>query len=305
MHGVTLRQLEAFVAIVQGGTLSAAAEQLCLSKAAVSMSLNELEKQLDCRLFERVRNRLQVNDQGRHLLPLADDVLHRMQDIQTLFASTAQVQGTLRVGASASIGNYLLPELIAGYRQHYPAVKLEATISNTRSLGQMLGGFALDIALVEGQLSSPDLVCHDWQGDRLLVIAAPDHPLSGEAGLCLGDLEDQGWLLREQGSGSREQFHRLLGDQLLAWHSVLELNTTEALVNAVACGLGLCLISGLAAERALADGRVRALDVDPPLLRRLKWVVHREKYQHPALASFIRYCAQWRRPVSRPVVVAE
>ncbi len=296
MQGVTLRQLEAFVAIVQGGTLSNAAEQLCLSKAAVSMTLNELEKQLNCRLFERVRNRLQVNDQGRQLMPLADEVLHRMQDIQTLFVCAAQVQGTLRVGASASIGNYLLPALLAGFRRQYPEVKLEAAINNTRTLGEMLEGFELDIALVEGQLSSANLAGHDWLGDQLLVIAAPDHPLARQSSLCLGDLEDQGWLLRESGSGSREQFHRLVGDRLLGWHSVLELNTTEALVNGVACGLGLCLISRLAVERALADGRVVALDVDPSLHRRLKWVVHREKYQHPALASFIRYCAQWRRP---------
>jgi DNA-binding transcriptional LysR family regulator len=287
---ITLKQLRLFVAVVQAGNLAEAASRLFITKAAASMSLQELEKQLDCRLFDRVRNRLQLNTQGAQLLPLADELLQRLDTIEHLFQSSDRANGVLHIGASHTIGNYLLPRLIADFSRLHPHVEFKVEISNTRTVVGQLTDFRLDMALLEGTLSDGNLCQQEWMPDRMLVVAAPDHPLARAGRLCMADLEQQRWLLREQGSGSREQFQRLIGSHLQSWQPGLELNTTESILNAVACGLGLCLLSGLATAAAVRDGRVVVLDLQPEIQRPLRLAWNKEKYLHPVLAEFIAFC---------------
>ena len=290
---ISLKQLRLFVAVVQAGNLAEAAERLFISKAAASMSLQELEKQLDCRLFDRVRNRLQLNTQGAQLLPLADELLQRLDTIEHLFQRSDRASGVLRIGASHTIGNYLLPRLLADFLQCHPDVDFKVDISNTRTLVGQLADFRLDMALLEGSSSDSNLCLQEWMPDSMQVVAAPNHPLAQAGRLGMADLEQQRWLLREPGSGSREQFQRLIGSHLQSWQPGLELNTTESILNAVAAGLGLCLLSGLATTAAVKDGRVVVLDLQPGILRPLRLAWHKEKYLHPVLAEFIDFCHHW------------
>lgn len=290
---ISLKQLRLFVAVVQAGNLAEAAERLFITKAAASMSLQELEKQLDCRLFDRVRNRLQLNTQGAQLLPLADELLQRLDTIEHLFQRSDRASGVLRIGASHTIGNYLLPRLLADFLQNHPDVDFKIEISNTRTLVEQLADFRLDMALLEGNSSDSNLCLQEWMPDSMHVVAAPNHPLALTGRLNMADLEQQRWLLREPGSGSREQFQRLIGSHLQSWQAGLELNTTESILNAVAAGLGLCLLSGLAATAAVQDGRVVVLDLQPGIQRPLRLAWHKEKYLHPVLAEFIEFCHHW------------
>lgn len=290
---ISFKQLRLLVTLVQAGNLAAAAERLCITKAAASMSLQELEKQLDCRLFDRVRNRLQLNTQGAQLLPLADELLQRLDTIEHLFQRSDRASGVLRIGASHTIGNYLLPRLLADFLQCHPDVDFKVDISNTRTLVGQLADFRLDMALLEGSSSDSNLCLQEWMPDSMQVVAAPNHPLAEAGRLGMADLEQQRWLLREPGSGSREQFQRLIGSHLQSWQPGLELNTTESILNAVAAGLGLCLLSGFATTAAVKDGRVVVLDLQPGILRPLRLAWHKEKYLHPVLAEFIDFCHHW------------
>ena len=111
---LTLQQLKVFATIARHGNLGGTASELCLSKGAVSQSLQELERQLATPLFDRVHPRLQLNNEGRLLQPAAEELLTRMQEIEQLFSPDAEPSGQLRLGASQTIGNYLLPSLLAG-----------------------------------------------------------------------------------------------------------------------------------------------------------------------------------------------
>lgn len=291
---ITFKQLRVFVVLAQSGNLADAAEQLSISKAAVSMALQELERQLDCRLFERVRNRLQLNTQGRQLLPLGEELLQRVDAIQGLFLREDGACGQLRLGASHTVGNYLLPQLMADFLRLHPATEFRVQIDNTRTLAAELQDFCLDLVLVEGELSPEGVRQFEWMEDELQVIATPSHPLASRARLTMADLEGERWLLREQGSGSREQFHRFIGSHLQDWRLAMELNTTESLLNSVACGLGLCFISKLATQRAVSEGRVVVLNIEPTMRRYLRLAVHQDKYLHPTLEIFLAFCRQWR-----------
>ncbi|MDP5293420.1 LysR substrate-binding domain-containing protein [Oceanimonas sp. CHS3-5] len=283
---ITLKQLQVFASIARHGNLGLAAEEVCLSRGAVSQSLSELERRLGSPLFDRVHPRLQLNDQGLRLQPLAEDVLSRVADIERQFEGGGELTGHLRLGASQTIGNYLLPALLA--RQ--PWLQAGVTITNTQTLCDMVARFELDMALIEGENRHAELDTQDWLQDEMLIVAGPSHVLAGQGCLTPACLAGSDWVLREPRSGSREQFDRQLAPHLADMGRVLELNTPEAVMQAVEQGLGLALISRLAAADRLARGRLVVIDVGLDLPRTLSLVWHRQKYHSALLRRFVDTC---------------
>ncbi|MFQ1884689.1 LysR substrate-binding domain-containing protein [Aeromonas veronii] len=298
---LTLQQLKVFATIARYGNLGLAANELCLSKGAVSQSLQELERQLSTPLFDRIHPRLQLNNEGRLLQPAAEELLTRMQDIENLFSPDAEPSGQLRLGASQTIGNYLLPTLLASSKQEL-GLPPKVTINNTHLLCHALANFELDMALIEGENHHPDLLAEPWLQDEMLVVAPPDHPLANKKDLSLSRLGGETWVLREAQSGSREQFIQQIQPELPRWQPGLELNTLEAVMLAVEKGLGISFISRLAASDRLAEGRLIALPLSRRFPRQLSLIWHKQKYHSTSLRHFIHFCrAQVKdAEVSRP-----
>lgn len=289
---ITLRQLRSFCAVARHGNLGAAAEALFLSRGAISQALQELERQLGTPLFDRVHPRLQLNSEGRLLHPLAEDLLARLHDIEGLFGQDGAEAGLLRLGASQTIGNYLLPNLLAPL--HSETGRLEVVITNTHNLCQQLANFELDLALIEGECVHDELVTESWLEDEMVIIAPPDHPLAGRQELELAELSNERWVLRESHSGSRERFDQQIRPHLVRPVQGLELNTLEAVMLSVERGLGLSFISELAARDRLQSGRLVRLSVSRRFPRRLKLVWHRQKYLSRAMQRFITFCQAQR-----------
>ncbi|MCC0090069.1 LysR substrate-binding domain-containing protein [Aeromonas veronii] len=286
---LTLQQLKVFATIARYGNLGLAANELCLSKGAVSQSLQELERQLSTPLFDRIHPRLQLNNEGRLLQPAAEELLTRMQDIENLFSPDAEPSGQLRLGASQTIGNYLLPTLLASSKQEL-GLPPKVTINNTHLLCHALANFELDMALIEGENHHPDLLAEPWLQDEMLVVAPPGHPLANKKELSLSRLGGEAWVLREAQSGSREQFIQQIQPELPRWQPGLELNTLEAVMLAVEKGLGISFISRLAASDRLADGRLIALPLSRRFPRQLSLIWHKQKYHSTSLRHFIHFC---------------
>ncbi|WP_368157004.1 LysR substrate-binding domain-containing protein [Aeromonas sp. R10-2] len=286
---LTLQQLKVFATIARYGNLGLAANELCLSKGAVSQSLQELERQLSTPLFDRIHPRLQLNNEGRLLQPAAEELLTRMQDIENLFSPDAEPSGQLRLGASQTIGNYLLPTLLASSKQEL-GLPPKVTINNTHLLCHALANFELDMALIEGENHHPDLLAEPWLQDEMLVVAPPGHPLANKKELSLSRLGGETWVLREAQSGSREQFIQQIQPELPRRQPGLELNTLEAVMLAVEKGLGISFISRLAASDRLADGRLIALPLSRRFPRQLSLIWHKQKYHSTSLRHFIHFC---------------
>ncbi|WP_323916185.1 LysR substrate-binding domain-containing protein [Aeromonas veronii] len=286
---LTLQQLKVFATIARYGNLGLAANELCLSKGAVSQSLQELERQLSTPLFDRIHPRLQLNNEGRLLQPAAEELLTRMQDIENLFSPDAEPSGQLRLGASQTIGNYLLPTLLASSKQEL-GLPPKVTINNTHLLCHALANFELDMALIEGENHHPDLLAEPWLQDEMLVVAPPGHPLANKNELSLSRLGGETWVLREAQSGSREQFIQQIQPELPRWQPGLELNTLEAVMLAVEKGLGISFISRLAVSDRLKDGRLVALPLTRRFPRQLSLIWHKQKYHSASLRHFIHFC---------------
>lgn len=284
---ISLKKLQVFSSIAKNGNLTAAAAELYLSKAAVSQALAELEAHLRVPLFDRVHPRLKLNEQGRLLQPLADEILARVQDIELLFSEQTP-QGQLRVGASQTIGNYLLSSLLSAL----PPGQLQVSIDNSYSLCQQLRQFELDLALIEGENLYPELETVPWRRDEMILVAGSSHPLKQQAIVNYAQLNGQNWVLREAQSGSREQFNRYIAPNLQQLGAITELNSLEAVMGAVEAGLGLTLISALAAADRVAQGRLIPIPLPQPLTRQLKLVWHKQKYHSILARQFIAACQQ-------------
>ena len=300
MH-VTLRQLQIFRAIALSGSTTAAAQSVPLSQSAASAALNELERILNARLFDRVGKRLLLNDEGRALLPTALAVLDGARNLETAFLGADHAAHVdLHLFASTTIGNYILPRLLARFRDLVPAAQLQLQIGNTRDVVTAVREFAADLGLIEGPCHASDIVVVPWLEDELVIVASPMHPLAKAAKrgkLTAKQLSRSCWLLREPGSGTRETVEQALLPHLVNVESTMTLGSSESIKNAVAEGLGVSCLSRYVVQDLAAAGRLSVLDTRlPRLTRRLTIIHHRRKLLSDSLSGFIAHCraqTQW------------
>jgi DNA-binding transcriptional LysR family regulator len=297
MHAprITLRQLQIFKAVAESGSTGTAADSVALSQSATSAALNELEAQLGHTLFDRVGKRLVLNDNGRALLPQALAVLDGAGGIESWAQERDRQYGRLRIGASTTIGNYLLPSMLAQFRDALPANvrdgwQAQVTIANTLAITRQVASFALDLGLIEGPCHEPELDALPWLEDQLVVVAAATDPLVSFGGGPVGIevLRQATWLLREPGSGTREIINSALIPHLHQLRAGIEFGNAEAIKRGVACGLGIsCLSHSVVADMVKAGELCILQTVLPPLTRRFYIVLHQKKQRTPGLLRLL------------------
>ncbi|GHB42885.1 LysR family transcriptional regulator [Pseudovibrio japonicus] len=290
---VTFRQLKVFVCITQEGSITAAAEKLFLTKSAVSMALAELERQLGRKMFDRTNKQLILNEQGRRLLPLADELLDRVDAITQLFEGEDATNGNLRVGSSYTIGNHLLPTLLGDFRKHTGYLHQSLSLSNSTTTCRMLLDFELDLGFIEAKISDKHLVIEPWMTDEMVVVCAPSQAPQADSPFDLEVLEGRNWVLREPGSGTREFFVMEVAAKLEEWTVAFELSSTTAIINSVIAGLGYTMLSRRSVSTAIEDGRLAVVPLKHTMIRQFSLVYNKEKYQSPVFKSFREYAHKW------------
>ncbi|CAJ0797615.1 HTH-type transcriptional regulator HdfR [Ralstonia condita] len=281
----TLRQWAVFAAIARCETTTAAGEQLGLSQSAVSAALAELESTLGQPLFDRHARRLHLNALGRQLLPQAQALLDHADALEH---ATAQASVRLKLAASSTIGNYVLPALLAGFRQQIaPDSQLDVLIGNTQDVVDAVQRFEVDIGLIEGTCRGESLEIETWIEDEMVIVAAPGHPLASGP-VSHNALREAGWLMREPGSGTRELIDSRIAALIGPLHVALELGHSEAIQRTVAAGYGISCLSRHVVADALHDGRLVELDCNlPRIARPLLIVRHHDKHPTHGLTQFI------------------
>ncbi len=283
-----VRHLEFFVAMARAGSTRAAAERLSRSQSAASTAVTELEDLIGAPLFDRVGRRMVINENGLSLLPRAMSVLDQLGEMQQLFSQDRAVP--LRVAASLTIGEYLLPGLVAQWNQRHPQSAAHLVIGNTSEVIDAVAAFGVDIGFIEGPQTHPDLMVRSWLTDELVVFASPTHPLAGRV-VGLPRLREARWALRERGSGTREAADRWLLEHLGSFQVAFELGSPQAIKQLVASGTALGCLSRLAVAQSLDSGALVELKTRlPPAIRRLAMVVHRNKRLGRSTMDFVRQC---------------
>jgi DNA-binding transcriptional LysR family regulator len=291
----SLRQVQVFLAIARHESVSLAARELGMSQSAASGALAELEHQFDVQLFDRIGKRLQLNALGRSLRAPAEGLHEQARALEHALAAPGG-GGSLAVGATLTIGNYVAVPLMAKFMSRYPGSHVTLAVANMAETARRVENFEIDVGLVEGELSNPDLDVSRWCDDELVVFCAPGHPFSHKRSLRDAELRQAAWIVREPGSGTRQAFERAMAGLLPELHIALELQHTEAIKSAVEAGLGVGCVSRIAVQDAFRHGTLLPCKVKHRnFQRQFFFVVHKQKYRSATLEQWLDLCRkQWK-----------
>lgn len=236
--------LKIFVTVVENKDLSHDAEELYLSHPNVSSQIQSLEEELGTKLVDSSSNRLELTQSGeiyyeyaKQILLLKDKAKQEIKRISNVIA------GNLKVGASFTIGEYILPFVVAEFAAEYPKVEIETTIANTREIIQGVQSNHLDIALVEGEVNQSDILVRPLMEDEIILLVPNQHPLARLPIVTSEHLQDQVWVLRESGSGTRAFSDKLFNEWGIKVRKSYIFGSGQAIKQAVSAGLGIALVS--------------------------------------------------------------
>ncbi len=255
-----LHKLRIFATIARLGNFTRAAELLHMTQPTVSQQIAALEAQLGAPLVERMPRQARLTPAGQALLPYAEQLLSLSEEAtEATRAAAGLADRTLRLGAGHTLATYLLPGLLGRYRAHYPKRLVRISVGNTAELLELVASDVVEVALVGSPAQHPRVAVTEFMHDRLVVIVAPGDGWAARAAVELEELRDRVLLTREPGSALHATVEHLLGPPTLAGDQVILLGETEAIKRSVEAGLGVALIQGIAVQREVAAGNLRAL----------------------------------------------
>jgi DNA-binding transcriptional LysR family regulator len=285
---MNLNHLAIFHAVAQTGSMTQGAERLDISQPAVSKQVQELESALGVHLFDRIGRRVRLSQAGEILADYARRLFGLAHEAEAAMADVRAVgRGRLVVGASTTIGTYLLPGVVAEFWRRYPRVELLVEIENTEQVHRRLVGLEFDVGLTEGFVEEEELDAEVFHRDELVVIASPNHKLAANSRVPLSALQEEPFILREPGSGTRTVEERALARLKLPVRVALALGSTEAIKRVVAEGVGLAIVSRLAVHTECPAGTLAVLPVAGLRIERPLHLVRRKgRRDGPALQAF-------------------
>jgi DNA-binding transcriptional LysR family regulator len=286
---VTLRQLRLLLALAEHGSVTAAARAEGVTQPALSQSLRALERKFGVALAKRAGRHLVLTGAAQTAVEYARRITRLTEEAESAMREIAGLKrGALNIGASTVPGTYLLPRLLGAFRARYPEIRLGLRIGDTRQVADWVGRGTVDFGVIGETHEDVGLSITPFRRDELVVIAPPDHPLARRRTIDAAALATEPLILRESGSSTRETLERALAAAGRAPTILFELGSTEAILHAVAAGLGASVVSELAVEgghhaRRLRVRRATRLD----LTRYLAVVVHPDARLSPAAALFM------------------
>lgn len=283
---LTLRQMEIFLNVVKSGHLTNVAKDMSLSQSAISMSIKELENILGRPVFDRINKKLVLNEVGRAFHKEIDPIFKKLSDIEYEFKNSEN-KGMIRVGASTTIVDYLMPSIICSYMSSYPDVKITLKEGNTQEIADMIKEGSIDIGFVEGFVSGSDIIKEKIGVDELLLVTENKTIANGEPAY-IDELASMRWVLREEGSGTREVFLDYIKEKVDDLNIFLELGHTESIKSILKNRECLTCISKISVDKELNEGKLFRVPVKNFECKRdFLMVYHKDKYHSALFEKFV------------------
>lgn len=288
MH-ISFRQLEIFISVAKLGTVVKASEKIGISQSAASMSLNELEKNLQAPLFVRVGRNLKLTPFGENQLVLAEDILTLGRKFER-FGKESTEEYKIHIGASQTIGNYFLPKLMAEFMRANPNIHLEVSFHNSEEVIEKVTQRGVDLGFIESSLDPKNLWKCSCRKDNLIIVASKNNPLTSKKNLVLQDLLEAKWILREKGSGTRDIFVQAMGDYFEQLNVAMNLDQHLAILNLVENSDFLTPVSESIVADRIANGALVKLEVPfLPLSRQWSLIGLPGQIPNEQVKSFIEF----------------
>ena len=272
--------------------MTTAAKTLFISQSAISQAVTELEKYYNVKLFERLSRKLYLTRAGEKLLGYARHMIRMNADIEREMKSLCE-SGVIRIGASVTVGANLLPGIVAAFRKTSPETEIEVFEDNTEQVEKRLLSDQTDLGLVEGETISPDILSTPFMQDELVLVCGAGHRFCTMCAVAPRKLEQEPFIIREKGSGTRKTFEDVMTAHKLNWKVSWTCNNADTIKAAVIAGLGVSVISMRAVEREVRAGELFIRPVEGIRFdRTFKLVYHKNKYLTPQMDAFIALCVK-------------
>ncbi|MBT2287793.1 LysR family transcriptional regulator [Paenibacillus albidus] len=294
---MNFHQLHIFYTVSERGSFSAAAQTLHMTQPAVTMQVQALEDYFGTKLFNRSTKKIVLSEAGQTLMPFALRSIQLMRETDlAMSAFTHMLEGRLQLGASLTIGEYVLPRLLGPFGKEYPNISIMMKVMNTTQIMEEINKHQLNFGLIEAPVTHPDMVIEPVMGDELKLIVPAEHPLADQDEVTLEEALRHPFVLRERGSGTR----RVMEEQMLAkgldpaaMTVVMELGSTGAVKSAVEAGLGITMISTSSVKHEVALGLLKIVNISDASFKRQFYAIHLKSTLLPISAvtflTFLRH----------------
>ncbi len=290
------RRLQVFHAVAKHLSFTRAADALFMTQPAVTFQVRQLEEQYNTRLFERRHGSITLTQAGELALSYAERILELSDEMDTRFAEmTGEMRGLLLIGASTTIAESLLPEVLAEFNASHPQARPRLIVANSEAIAGRVADHSLEVGLVDAPVKLPGLTCEVCCEDELTVICAPGYPLAELKKVGPRALVDYEYLSREPGSGTRDIVDNYFRANKVAVDDLkmqMELGSQEALKAVVATSLGFAIVSRAAVDKELKLGLLLAIPLDPPLRRSIFLVQLEERFRSRLVTTFVQFARQ-------------
>ena len=301
------RRLQVFFAVAKHGSFTRAADSLFMTQPAVTFQIKQLEEHFNTRMFERGHGQISLTESGRLVFDYAERILGLSAELDArLKDMTGQMIGPLLIGASMTIAEYLLPQVLGEFNSRYPGVIPRLLVANSETVQNRVAEHSLDVGFIEGDSLLPSLVTEFVCEDELLVVCAPSHPLAQLESIAPGLLTQHAYISREPGSGTREvsdHYLQKIGIAADLLQPVMELGSPEALKGLVATGRGFAIMSRSTVVKEARMGLLVGIPLAPRLVRNLALVYSKQKFYSKYLSNFVGF-AKERLAAMQPWVEA-
>jgi DNA-binding transcriptional LysR family regulator len=290
------RRLQVFHAVAKHLSFTKAAEALFMTQPAVTFQIKQLEEHFNTRLFERGHGQISLTEAGRVVFDYAERILGLSNELDArLKDMTGQVSGPLLIGASMTIAEYLLPQVLGEFNARYPGVVPRLLVANSETVQNQVAEHSLDIGFIESDSLLPSLVTEILCEDELLVVCAPSHPLATLKSIAPSLLAQHAYLSREPGSGTREvsdHYLQKIGIAPDSLQPVMELGSPEALKGLVATGRGFAIMSRATVVKETQLGLLVGVPLAPRLVRNLALVYSKQKFYSKLVSNFVEFAKE-------------
>lgn len=289
---MTLRHMKIFVAVFRHSNITRAADELHLAQPSVSFAVKELEEYYGIRLFERIGRRISPTECGKEFFGYALHIVSMFEEMEKKVRNWDTL-GTIRIGASITIGTHILPPLLKEYQALYPDLRTEVKIRQSGAIERQILDNEIDLALIETEPDHPDIVSVPFMKDSLCAIVEVGHPLTHFPDVTLEQLAEYPFLMREKGSAGREILDACFALLQITVRPLWESASTQAIVRGVAEGLGVAVLPSLLVKKNIDEHMVQMIPLDHPLTRNLNIIRHKSKYLTANMQTFMDLCKKY------------
>jgi len=267
-----------------------------MTQPAVTFQIKQLEEHLNVRLFERSHGRIALTPAGELVLSYADRILTLSEELETRVGElTGAISGPLLLGASTTIAEFYLPQILGEFKAKYPHVRAHMTVANSETIETRVAEHSLDVGLIESPSHLPGVQTEVCCEDVLVMICSPSYKLAKSKRVSASVVAEEPFISRESGSGTREFADQYFLKNKISPEGinvVMELGSPEAIKGVVETGLGVSILSRATVAKELKLGVLVAVPLEPPLIRGLSVVTPKDRFRSRLLSTFVEYAMQ-------------